>query len=203
MPAAGRRQGHFFAAVVLAVRLVLVVPSLAAGVLAGTSVQAAAASAATTTGHSATSAATSAYRGPGSLIGHAIGGRGGDIGLRLGDRGSVGVLATSRVPRPVFLAAETGAGAVVRAPAGWNAATKLPSGRTVQEVGQGVWRHGLPSAERLAGMSQAELRGLASFDDAMMLRAMYPDASSTIATNATAPVRVQLIQQILNAYGGG
>ena len=66
-----------------------------------------------------------------------------------------------------------------------------------------MWGHGLPSAERLAGMSQAELRGLASFDDAMMLRAMYTDASSKIATNATAPVRVQLIQQILNAYGGG
>jgi hypothetical protein len=100
--------------------------------------------------------------------------------------------------RAVFVAAET---ADVVVPKAWNAATKLPSGGTVRDVGSQIWGNGLPSATRLSGMTDAELRGLASLDDAKMLNAMYRGAQASVPNNATAPIRVQLSQQVIDAWG--
>jgi hypothetical protein len=100
--------------------------------------------------------------------------------------------------QPAFVAAET---ADVVVPKAWNAATKLPSGGTVRDVGSQIWGNGLPSATRLSGMTDAELRGLASLDDAKMLNAMYRGAQASVPNNATAPIRVQLSQQVIDAWG--
>lgn len=104
---------------------------------------------------------------------------------------------SSRGPA-VFVAADT---ADVVVPNAWNAATKLPSGGTVRDVGSQIWGNGLPSATRLSGMTDEELRGLASLDDAKTLNAMYRGAQASVPNNATAPIRVQLSQQVIDAWG--
>ncbi|HSY16032.1 MAG TPA: hypothetical protein VK816_08610 [Jatrophihabitantaceae bacterium] len=103
-----------------------------------------------------------------------------------------------RLASATGVAAET---ADVVVPKAWNAATKLPSGGTVRDVGSQIWGNGLPSATRLSGMTDAELRGLASLDDAKMLNAMYRGAQASVPNNATAPIRVQLSQQVIDAWG--
>ena len=83
----------------------------------------------------------------------------------------------------------------------WNAQTVLPSGRTVGQVGRDIWGNGLPSAERLAGMTGEELRGIASLEDAQVLNEMYKTAQAAIPSNDTAKIRVILTQQIIDAWG--
>lgn len=99
---------------------------------------------------------------------------------------------------PVDVAAKAADDIVV--PLGWNASTKLPSGGSVRDVGNRIWGTGLPSADRLAGMSDAELRALASLDDARMLNAMYKGAGPAVPGNKTAPIRIQLSQQVIDAW---
>lgn len=50
-------------------------------------------------------------------------------------------------------------------------------------------------------MTDVQLRGLASLEDARVLKALYADAAAKIASNKTAPIRVQLTQQIIDAWG--
>jgi hypothetical protein len=109
--------------------------------------------------------------------------------------------ATGAAPRTMATSVLARSSRVVP-PVGWNASTVLPSGSSVRTVGQSIWGTGLPSADRLAGLSAAELRALASLEDAQMLRAMYSDAASRLASNATAPARVALVDLIIDAYGG-
>ncbi|MEJ3749675.1 polymorphic toxin-type HINT domain-containing protein [Actinomycetes bacterium KLBMP 9797] len=84
---------------------------------------------------------------------------------------------------------------------GWNAKSVLPSGKTIGQVGRDIWGNGKPSADRLAGMSNEQLRGLASLEDAKVLNAVYADAAAKIPSNQTAPVRVDLTQQVIDAWG--
>lgn len=83
----------------------------------------------------------------------------------------------------------------------WNAKTVLPSGENVGQVGRRIWGNGRVSADRNAGLSNAELRGLASREDAEVLFGMYRGAAVGIPSNPTAPVRVELVQQVLGAWG--
>lgn len=71
----------------------------------------------------------------------------------------------------------------------------------MRDVGQRIWGHGRPATDSLDGLSPAELRDVASLDDAYVLRGMYQDAAAAIPTNKTAPVRVQLAQKIIDAWG--
>jgi RHS repeat-associated protein len=82
----------------------------------------------------------------------------------------------------------------------WNGSTELPSGKTVVQVGRDIWGNGKPAADKLAGKTAEELRGLASLEDAQTLNAMYSQAAGAITSNETAPVRVTLTQQIIDAW---
>lgn len=51
-------------------------------------------------------------------------------------------------------------------------------------------------------MTQEQIRGVASLDDAQALNQMYSEAADAIPSNKTAPIRVQLTQQIIDAWEG-
>lgn len=82
----------------------------------------------------------------------------------------------------------------------WNAGTVLSSGETVVTVGRRIWGAGTPSVTRNAGKSDAELRAMASRQDAADLLEMYKEAARGIPSNPTAKPRVELVQQVLEAW---
>ncbi|MFD9307743.1 ricin-type beta-trefoil lectin domain protein [Streptomyces sp. NPDC060048] len=83
---------------------------------------------------------------------------------------------------------------------GWSKSTKLPSDKTVGEVGLSIWGTGRPDRFKNAKKSDSQLRDLASKEDATELMEMYRDAAIKIPTNKTAPARVELVQQVLDAW---
>lgn len=58
----------------------------------------------------------------------------------------------------------------------------------------------LPMRRQFAGMTDEELRALVSLDDAKMLNAMYRGVGPAVPNNATAPVRVDLSQLVIDAW---
>jgi len=70
----------------------------------------------------------------------------------------------------------------------------------VRHVGQRIWGHRQPSLDRLAGMTDEQLRGLASLEDAQVLPRYYSQAVTDRPNNATALVRVHLSQQVIDAW---
>lgn len=109
-----------------------------------------------------------------------------------------GGAAAADLPAVEGVAADT---ADVVVPKAWNASTELPSGGTVRGVGNRIWGRGTPDPDRLAGMTDEQLRGLASLNDAKTLNAMYRAAGPSVPNNATAPLRVKLSQQVIDAWG--
>lgn len=78
---------------------------------------------------------------------------------------------------------------------------RLPDldGGSLQDVGGPIWRHGDPSA-LLGTRSPSELRALASQSDAVKLRDFYQAAADAGRGGTTAPIRVQLAQEIIDAW---
>ncbi|WP_344111576.1 hypothetical protein, partial [Nocardioides humi] len=73
------------------------------------------------------------------------------------------------------------------------------AGGTLQEVGGPIWAHGNP--ESLLGTRSPEvLRGLASRSDAIKLRDFYQAAADAGRGGSTAPIRVRLAQEIIDAW---
>jgi hypothetical protein len=72
-------------------------------------------------------------------------------------------------------------------------------GGTLQEVGGRVWGSGDPS-HLIGTRSPAELRGLASRGDAEKLQDFYRSAALAGKGGKTAPARVVLTQEIIDAW---
>lgn len=85
----------------------------------------------------------------------------------------------------------------------WNAGTELPSGEKAGQVGNRIWGHGTPDPSRLDGLSNTQLRGIASRADAVQLQQWYEGAVAAGDGGATAPIRVQLAQKIIDAWDAG
>lgn len=114
-------------------------------------------------------------------------------GQRLGEAGPQVVTTVT-----TGVAAET---ADVVVPDAWNAVTKTPSGGTVRDVGSQIGDNGLPSATRLAGMADDDLgcaRLLGGRENAQREPPRRPDIC---AQQRDAPIRVQLSQQVIDAWG--
>lgn len=97
------------------------------------------------------------------------------------------------------------AGTVVGFGVAANAAPKVAgvpklAGGSLQEVGGPIWGHGNP-AGLLGTRSPEVLRGLASRSDAVKLRDLYQAAADAGRGGATAPIRVRLAQEIIDAWG--
>jgi len=99
---------------------------------------------------------------------------------------------------------------------GWRANTQLPvSGpvrrgpdgqplppvnRTVWEAGNGIWGNGRPSVDRLDGMTDDQLRDLATLEEATILNRLYADVANKSKGGQTASPRVVLSQKVIDAW---
>lgn len=86
-------------------------------------------------------------------------------------------------------------------PSGVPGPNRVPDldGGSLQDVGGPIWRHGDPSS-LLGTRSAAELRALASQSDAVKLRDFYQAAADAGRGGSTAPIRVRLAQEIIDAW---
>jgi RHS repeat-associated protein len=74
-------------------------------------------------------------------------------------------------------------------------------GGTLQQVGNPIWGNSDPLA-LIGTRSPAQLRGLASLGDARKLQDFYAGANKMGTGGTTAPNRVILLQEIIDAWGG-
>lgn len=81
----------------------------------------------------------------------------------------------------------------------WNGNTKV-GGERVQDIGNRIWGCGKPDKTSLDHLSSEELRGLASYEQAVTLNQMYRDAVPQVPTNETASPRVVLSQKVIDAW---
>lgn len=99
---------------------------------------------------------------------------------------------------PRFSADSKGNATDLTNPSGRVGVPKLEGG-TLQEVGGRVWGSGDPS-HLIGTRSPAELRGLASRGDAEKLQDFYQSAALAGKGGKTAPARVVLTQEIIDAW---
>ena len=75
-------------------------------------------------------------------------------------------------------------------------------GGTLQQVGAKIWGNGDPTA-LIGTRTPEELRGIASLSDAEKLQDFYRSAELAGRGGTTAPARVVLTQEIIDAWSGG
>ncbi|WP_435157325.1 polymorphic toxin-type HINT domain-containing protein [Amycolatopsis sacchari] len=115
--------------------------------------------------------------------------------------GTADVLVHNTAPCPRFSVDSNGEIVDFMSPSGKLSLPSNLEGGTAQEIGAKIWGHGTKMAQELVGTRTPEqLRALCSKRDAERLMDFYENAHINIPSNPTAPIRVQLAKEIIDAW---